>query len=153
LFAKQVLGRPADQTAPLADKLLAFGSRGIDPQAQDLTHMKFDHHPTLGGWPWAEADFAWVEPAPGAGLALRAAGRGDHPPRQGGLRLLLDRAFESGGANYGNRVVLGKPTEPIPGPTSLMLLALQGLTDQPRIDAATGYLRVHSATGTDLEHL
>jgi uncharacterized protein (DUF362 family) len=69
-----------------------------------------------------------------------------------GLRLLLDRAFDSGGANYGNRVILGTPTEPMPGPTALLLLAVQGVENR-RVDAAMGYLRTHARTSTDLEHL
>ena len=40
-----------------------------------------------------------------------------------------------GGINYGNRQVLGSMTEPIPGPTAVMLLALQG-HDEPRVTAA-----------------
>ena len=39
LFAKLALGRPADQTGPVADKLLAFGSRVIDPKAEDVTGL------------------------------------------------------------------------------------------------------------------
>src|SRR5262249_32469497 len=57
-----------------------------------------------------------------------------------------------GGINYGNRRVLGRPTEPIPGPTALMLLALQGHPDQPRVAAAVRYL-LRPAHGDDLEHL
>jgi uncharacterized protein (DUF362 family) len=106
----------------------------------------------LVGWPWAEDTFSWVEPTAWACLALRKAGRGDHPRVQEGLRLLLDRAFDTGGANYGNRIILGRMTEPIPGPTAVLLLALQGV-EHPRVDAAKGYLRVHAESATDLEHL
>ena len=80
--------------------------------------------------------------------------------------MLLDRAFDDGGINYGNRLVLGKRTEPIPGPTALMLLALQGhpvvagspsvVAGSPdpataRVTAAVQYLLNH--TTEDLEHL
>ena len=68
-----------------------------------------------------------------------------------GLRLLLDRAFDGGGINYGNRYILGRATEPIPGPTALMLLALQGHGQQPRVAAAVSYLLRQA--GDDLEHL
>ena len=152
LFAKHALTQPAGQIAAAADSLLALESKvvTVDGEVKD---MKFDIDLTLRGWPWAEANFAWVEPTAWACLALRAAGRGDHPRVQEGIKLLLDRAFDTGGVNYGNRVVLGKPTEPIPGPTAVMLLALQGVTDNPRVDATVGYLRMHAAKSTDLEHL
>ncbi len=34
-----------------------------------------------------------------------------------------------------------------------MLLAVHGASDHPRVDAAVGYLRMHAAKATDLEHL
>src|SRR5262249_585741 len=84
-------------------------------------------------------------------LALRRAGQGDHPRVQEGLRLLLDRASDEGGINYGNREVLGRRTDPIPGPTALMLLALQG-REHPRISAAVAWLQ-RQTESDDLEHL
>src|SRR5207302_833204 len=83
----------------------------------------------LDRWPWAEGNFSWVEPTAWACLALRQAGYGDHARVQEGIRLLLDRTFDEGGLNYGIRYILGRRTEPIPGPTALMLLALQGHGD------------------------
>jgi uncharacterized protein (DUF362 family) len=151
LFAEQALGLPADRLAATADTLLSSESRVID--GTDEKDMAFDIDLTLKGWGWAEANFAWVEPTAWACLALRAAGKGTQPRVAEGLKLLLDRAFDSGGANYGNRIVLGKSTEPIPGPTAVLVLALQGVTGEPRVDAAKGYLRVHAAKATDLEHL
>jgi len=94
-----------------------------------------------------------VEPTAWACLALRAAGHGQHPRVQEGLKLLLDRAFDHGGANYGSRVILGKQTEPIPANTAILLIALQGVHDEPRIDAAKGYLRVVAAETVDVENL
>ena len=152
LFVERALGLPADRLADTADRLLALESRvlKVDDETAD---MKIDIDLTLRGWPWAEANFAWVEPTAWACLALRAVGRGDHPRVREGMHLLLDRAFDTGGANYGNRLVLGKSTEPIPGPTAVMLVALQGIENEARIDAAVGYLRQHAAQTTDLEHL
>jgi uncharacterized protein (DUF362 family) len=144
---------PGSPLAATAERLLAIESRVLKVDDEEVADMKIDIDLTLRGWPWAEANFAWVEPTSWACLALTAVGRGDHPRVQEGRNLLLDRAFDSGGANYGNRVVLGKSTEPIPGPTAMMLLALQGVAHQPRIDAAVGYLRVTAAKSTDLEHL
>ena len=71
------------------------------------------------------------------GRAWRCArvGQGEPSARPGRHAMLLDRAMDDGGINYGNRRILGKMTEPIPGPTALMLLALQGQA-HPRIDAA-----------------
>jgi uncharacterized protein (DUF362 family) len=151
LFTWKQLERPAGEVGPVADRLLALRGRVIkaDPAVADMLEIDLG----LVGWPWAEDTFSWVEPTSWACLALRSAGQGDHARVREGLRLLIDRAFEAGGANYGNRVVLGKPTEPIPGPTALMLLALQGVDDEPRIDAAVGYLRVQGQKPTDLEHL
>jgi uncharacterized protein (DUF362 family) len=155
LFTEHALSPvgPSPALAATTEKLLATESRVIKVDDAEVSDMKIDIDLTIRGWPWAEANFAWVEPTSWACLALRAVGRGDHPRVREGMRLLLDRAFDSGGVNYGNRVVLGRSTEPIPGPTAIMLLALQGITDQPRIDAAVGYLRVHAAKTTDLEHL
>jgi uncharacterized protein (DUF362 family) len=142
-------GSPLDATA---ERLLGIESL-IIKEDEETADMKLDIDLALHGWPWAEANFAWVEPTSWACLALRAMNRGDHPRVQEGIKLLFDRAFDSGGANYGNRLVLGKSTEPIPGPTAIMLIALQGLADQPRIDASVGYLRMHAAQTTDLENL
>jgi uncharacterized protein (DUF362 family) len=152
LFTKHAIGRPATETGPTADRLLAIESRVVKVD-DEIADMKIDIDLSLLGWPWAEANFAWVEPTAWACLALRSVGKGDHPRVREGLKLIVDRAFDSGGVNYGNRVVLGRSTEPIPGPTALMLLACQGVTDQPRVDAAVGYLRMHAAKTTDLEHL
>jgi uncharacterized protein (DUF362 family) len=91
-------------------------------------------------------------------VALRRTGKGNDPRTLEGMRLLLDRAFDQGGINYGNRLILGRMTEPIPTPTALMLLALQGYS-HPRILAAKDYLknavlpmRAGVSSG-DLEHL
>ena len=152
LYTRLALGAAPGDVKPTVARVLAVESRVIakDPETAD---MENDIDLSLVGWPWAASNFGWVEPTAWACLALRAAGLDDHPRVQQGLTLLLDRAFDSGGANYGNRVVLGTATEPIPGPTALLLLAVQGASDHPRVDAAVGYLRMHAAKATDLEHL
>src|SRR5260370_30419647 len=86
-------------------------------------------------------------------VALRKAGLGGRPEIEEGERLLLDRAFDEGGINYGNRRVLGRMTEPIPTPTALMLLALQGTGEAPRVAAALNYLDENTRQTSDLEHL
>jgi uncharacterized protein (DUF362 family) len=152
LFAQLALGTKPDALRPTIERLLAVRSRTIE-KGPETADMESDIDLSLVGWPWAAANFGWVEPTAWAVLALRAAGLDAHPRAQQGLKLLLDRAFDTGGANYGNRVVLGTATEPIPGPSALMLLAVQGAPDHPRVDASVGYLRVHAARATDLEHL
>jgi len=147
LFTQAALGLPADGVNHTAAALLDLRGRvpegGAGEEVQDID-LK------LVGWPWAENNFSWAEPTAWACLALRRAGHGGHPRVEEGLRLLLDRAFDEGGINYGNRLILGRKTEPIPGPTALMLLALQG-RDHPRVAAAVAYLLDHA--GDDLEHL
>jgi uncharacterized protein (DUF362 family) len=119
-----------------------------DPEFADT----IDIDVKLIGWPWAEGNFSWVEPTAWACLALRKAGQGRSGEVCEGLKLLLDRAFDEGGVNYGNRKVLGRMTEPIPTPTALMLLAVQGVV-HPRVAAALGYLRKVAGSSPDLEHL
>ena len=149
-LTRQALGHSPDDLVAVRDRLLTLRGRVLkaDPEVSDMT----DIDTGLLGWPWAEDTFSWVEPTSWAVLGLRRAGQGRHPRVREGLRLLLDRAFETGGANYGNRVILGTPTEPMPGPTALLLLAVQGVVD-PRVTAAVGYLRDHARTSHDLEHL
>lgn len=152
LFTRQALGHNTDSLKTTADRLISLEGRVAKADAE-VADIHIDIDLGLVGWPWAEANFSWVEPTAWACLALRSAGQGDHPRVREGLKLLLDRAFDTGGTNYGNRVILGKPTEPIPSTTAMMLLALQGVKDEPKIDAAKGYLRVQSAKSNDLEHL
>ena len=149
LFTRGLLNHPAAELQPVANKLLAVEGKVVRLDTSDAG----DIDAGLLGWPWAEDTFSWVEPTAWACLALRAVGLGGHPRVQEGLRLLLDRAFDHGGANYGSRMILGKQTEPIPGSTAVLLLALQGVTDTPRIDAAKGYLRVVAEKTADLETL
>src|SRR5262249_33505979 len=99
----------------------------------------------------AENNFSWVEPTAWACLALLAAGCESHERVQEGRRMLLDRAMDEGGINYGNRRILGRLLEPIPGPTALMLLALQG-HEHPRITVGVKYLLTQLNCGA-LEHL
>jgi uncharacterized protein (DUF362 family) len=150
LFVQTSLGEAEEEVAKTAAALLACRGRkaegGDDGEVNDIDGG-------LDGWPWAEGNFSWVEPTAWACLALRRAGQGNHPRVQEGLKLLLDRALDGGGCNYGNRRIFGTTLEPIPGPTALMLLALQGRSGQPRVSAAVRYLAGHAPFGGDLEHL
>lgn len=150
LFTRASLGDPADQLRPAAQRLLAVRGKTVD-DAEAALEQDIDFK--IVGWPWGEGNFSWVEPTAWACLALRRAGFGDHPRVAEGQRLLLDRAFDSGGINYGNRTVFGIMTEPVPTPTALMLLALQGHSEHPRIAAALAYLQRQAETTEDLEHI
>ncbi len=146
LFVKSTLS--ITDVARTANYLLATRAKVPDePETSELHDMDVN----LIGWPWAEANFSWVEPTSWACLALRNLGLGEHPRVVEGVKMLLDRAFDTGGVNYGNRRILGKMTDPIPGPTALMLIALQGEND-PRLLAAVRYL-IEQIRTDDLDHL
>jgi hypothetical protein len=85
----------------------------------------------LVGWPWVDGTHSWLEPTATAVLALRVVGLGSHPRSVEGLRLIRDRAIDSGGWNYGNKSAFGHALRPQPAPTGMCLLAL------PREDART----------------
>lgn len=149
LYVQAVLDGPREDLQRTAARLLSYqGQNREGDQPPDLHDIDL----RLVGWPWAEGNFSWVEPTAWACLALRRTGHGDHPRVREGLRLLLDRVFEQGGVNYGNRLILGKSTEPIPGPTALLLLAVQGQED-PRVAASVDYLLHAAPLGVDLDHL
>jgi uncharacterized protein (DUF362 family) len=152
LFTRLTLAGAAGskETQRTVDRLLGIQGRVLadDPEVADMMDIDLKRV----GWPWALNTFSWVEPTSWACLALRFAGKGGEPRVVEGIRLLLDRAFDQGGINYGNRLILGRMTEPIPTPTALMLLAVQGYA-HPRIQAARQYLRSAVEKSSDLEHL
>jgi uncharacterized protein (DUF362 family) len=150
LFVRASLNDPPDQLTKSAAFLL--GIRGKTDNATDGNEVN-DVDSSLVGWPWAAGNFSWVEPTAWACLALRRVGQGLHPRVTEGLNLLLDRSFPEGGCNYGNRRILGRALDPIPTPTALMLLALQGRRDEPRIAASVRYLCASARREEDLEHL
>ncbi len=145
------LGAAEAQLAILGGAVLGVAVRTLAPVA-DQGHIS-DIDTTLGGWPWAEGNFSWVEPTAWACLALQRIGQDAHQRVQDGFRVLLDRILPDGGVNYGNRCVLGVPLEPIPTPTALMLLAVQRLPRDERILKSVTYLAERALLGDDLEHL
>jgi hypothetical protein len=149
LFTQATLGDTAPSLQRIAAALLACKGRQIDGKDEDIS----DIDNRLIGWPWAEGNFSWVEPTAWACLALRRVGLGRHPRVEEGLKLLRDRILEQGGVNYGNRRIFGLALEPIPTPTALMLLALQGQNDEPGVTASVEYLRRVAEKDDDLEHL
>src|SRR5262245_52361860 len=103
LFTRLVLEGPSDELNRSAAVLLSVHGRTTDPKDDEAG----DINPKLLGWPWADGNFSWVEPTAWACLALCRAGQGDQLRVQEGLKLLLDRTFEHGGLNYGNRRIFG----------------------------------------------
>src|SRR6266851_9352302 len=150
LFVRAVREYPTPDLQRIASRLLSVATGKPDDKQAAEVH---DFDLSLTGWPWAEGNFSWVEPTAWACLALRRAGFGDHPRVQEGLKLLLDRALPEGGVNYGNRRIFGISLEPIPGPTALMLLALQGRNDDENVIKSVAYLQKQALSGDDLEHL
>jgi uncharacterized protein (DUF362 family) len=148
LFTRLVIDGPSDTTEHSASALLAL--QGNVPDTKDENG---DIDTKLVGWPWADGNFSWVEPTAWACLALMRAGQGSHQRVAEGVRLLLDRTFDAGGLNYGNRRIFGTDLEPIPTPTALALLALQEQRNHPRVRASVSYLRKQADIGDDLEHL
>jgi hypothetical protein len=148
LLVQAALGYPVNEMRKTATGLLTFKGRvPDDPEAAELVDIDCQ----LQGWPWALGNFSWAEPTAWACLALRRAGFGHHARVEEGLRLLLDRAADEGGINYGNRRILGRLTEPLVEPTAYMLLALQGHGAHPRVQAAIHYLLQQVQEGQDLE--
>lgn len=150
LFTRAALGESLASLEGTSRALLALRGRPHDMRDEDDIN---DIDGTLVGWSWAEGTFSWVEPTAAAMLALRRVGQGDHPRVAEGRQMLLNRVLESGGLNYGNRRIFGISLEPIPTPTALALLALQGTTADVRIQRSLDYLRDHARTSSDLEHL
>jgi uncharacterized protein (DUF362 family) len=150
LYVQTALGEDRKAIQQTAGALIGLRGRPTDGEKEQEVH---DIDLKLVGWSWAEGTFSWVEPTAWACLALQCAGHGDHERVKEGLKLLLDRALDEGGINYGNRRILGRILEPIPGPTALMLLALQKQPRSPRVLAAVNYLGRQAQNGEDLEHL
>jgi uncharacterized protein (DUF362 family) len=150
LLVQSALGRPVSEGRRTASALLEWrGQAPPDPEAPEVHDLDI----RLTGWPWTEGTFSWVEPTAWACLALRHAGHGGHPRVEEGLRLLLDRAHDEGGLNFGSRRVLGSHTQPTPGPTAIALLALQGYGGESRVAAAVAYLLRQARGLSDLELL
>lgn len=83
-----------------------------------------DLNTMIVGWPWVPGTFSWVEPTAWSLIALRFAGKTDHPRAVEGRRLLKDRCLPAGGWNYGNKKVFNNILIPFEETTALALLAL-----------------------------
>jgi hypothetical protein len=111
------------------------------PRSESITGV-IGHDATARGWPWVENTHSWVEPTALATLALCREGLHDHGRVKAGIHLILNRALESGGWNYGNPAVLGRALRAQPGPSGLALLALAAHgDDSPECRRGIDYLR------------
>jgi uncharacterized protein (DUF362 family) len=150
LFTQSSLGSSLSDRDRTASALLSLhGQMPPDRDCADLIDIDYK----IQGWSWAEGTFSWVEPTAWACLALRSAGQGDSLRVVEGQQLLMDRALDDGGTNYGNRRVFGRLTEPQVEPTAIMLMALQQIERKPRINAALRYLASAALESSDLEQL
>lgn len=100
----------------------------------------FGHDTTLIGWPWIEGTHSWIEPTALTILALDAAGHADHARVREGLRLIENRALDSGGWNYGNTRVLDSKLRPFSSSTGMVLAALSGRKPSENVDRAIEFL-------------
>jgi uncharacterized protein (DUF362 family) len=152
LFTLAELAAPGEKNHDAAARaLLALKGRPAEMKRGEEDINDIDGG--LIGWSWAEGTFSWVEPTAWACLALRRVGQGDQERVRDGQKLLLDRVLATGGVNYGNRRIFGITLEPIPTPTAVTLLAMQGKTDDERVTRSVEYLRQHALTSDDIEHL
>ncbi len=107
------------------------------------------HDPTLVGWSWAANTATWLEPTCYFVMGLAAAGFGKHPRVVEGCRVIIDRLLPSGGANYGNTIVLGQPLLAHVAPTGVALAALAGREPATRrVDRSIDLLLSHVGPAT-----
>jgi hypothetical protein len=104
--------------------LLAWKSQYIEEKQGSIRI-----NPDIPGWSWISNTFSWVQPTSMAVLALKLAGLTTHPRVKEGEVLLLDRACQQGGWNFGNPVVFGSALEPTAVDTAIALFALQDVAE------------------------
>ncbi len=106
---------------------------------------------TLRAWPWIDGTFSWVEPTAYCTLALKKLSR-ERPDAvvadrlREADRLLIDRACEPAGWNYGNGAVLDQDLRPYVPTTALALLALQDRPAEPTVERGIDWLAEHGAS-------
>ena len=139
LFTMQQLEIPSAKIPGMIGAVLAIsGMTTSNPKAMEIHGRGIDL--SIVGWPWTVGAFSWVEPTSWAVLALKAANLLGHERYRQGIRFLKDRILDSGGSNYGNKVVLGKSLEPVPIPSAMTLIALQGEALNPQISNSLEYI-------------
>lgn len=100
------------------------------------------HDTMIEGWSWAAETHSWIEPTAFFAVALRKGQHAEHRRRHEAVRLLADRLLPSGGANYGNTVVLGQELLAHVHSSGIAMWALagEGIEDQ-RLAKTLDYLR------------
>jgi len=137
------------QTGPTVSHAYALGARLVVSKgirARQAREFRQDN--SLQGWSWIDGTFSWVEPTAWCLLLLkklRARGSSRLPGADEridvGERLLLDRACDVGGWNYGNSNVYGQELWPYVPTTALALLAMQDRRDHPVVEKSLQQLQ------------
>jgi len=100
----------------------------------------------LRAWPWVDGTFSWVEPTAWCTLALKVVST-DAPAAARVAEaeaLLIDRACQPAGWNYGNSAVLDQDLRPYVPTTAMALLALQDRRDVPVVTRSLEWLVAHT---------
>jgi hypothetical protein len=147
LFALQAVpeGRSAPWVERLARALIA--AKGVQLPPVDPTVFGQDNR--LQGWSWTDGTFSWVEPTAWNLLAFKKAATTDKRARDRIAQaeaLLVDRACEPAGWNYGNSLVLMQELRPYVSTTALALLALQDHRDLPAVADALAWLEAEATS-------
>lgn len=130
--------RAREMAAALGQALTALYGIALRPDST----VRQDN--TLQAWPWTDGTFSWVEPTAFCTLALKQARAAGHDAAAARVaqaeRLLLDRACQPAGWNYGNGAVLDQDLRPYVPTTALALLALQDRGAEPVVRRSTDWL-------------
>jgi hypothetical protein len=150
LAALTLLQHPdgAGLVTPIAANLLQ--ARGV--KLEQAAALRQDN--SLQAWPWIDQTFSWVEPTSWCLLLLkklRHAQRAPSPDLAGeriqiGERMLIDRACQTGGWNYGGSNVYGQELWAYVPTTALGLLAMQDRRDDPVVVKSLQFLQKDAAT-------
>lgn len=149
LAAMTLLQHPdgAALARPIAGRIVM--AKGV--RLEQATALRQDN--SLQAWPWIDQTFSWVEPTAYCLLLLKkmrhetggTATAGDERIRVG-ERMLLDRACQTGGWNYGGSNVYGQELWAYVPTTALALLAMQDRRDEPVVAKSLQYLQKDAAT-------
>jgi hypothetical protein len=144
---------------PIAGRIVV--AKGV--RLEQATALRQDN--SLQAWPWIDQTFSWVEPtaycllllkkmrqnAPGTATpslkpqAASLPAEADERIRVG-ERMLLDRACQTGGWNYGGSNVYGQELWAYVPTTALALLAMQDRRADPVVAKSLQYLQKDAAT-------
>jgi len=123
----------------LQGKLIEWAVNAKSQIADKVEEVPLDGK--LLGWAWARGTFSWVEPTSYGLIALKLAGKAEHPRVIEGAKLLADRVCDDGGWNYGNHEVMGQHLTSYIPTTALAAMALQSdPAHQKIIDNSLAYL-------------